>query len=547
MRATNRRISETASHPRAFTLVELVVAVAIALVLTIAVGSVFRMTSDTIGAGQALGGVVRDSRAVQTVIASDLSGAVLPYGAGASTLEDGPFLLIRSERLTMFRTRNDQVTDRDGDVYTLDFNANNTEGEPNVPGEVVRHTDVNGRSHRLDRLMFFGRGLFGRQTGGDVASGGRGPFVADMSGHEAFVWYGHLRLPDPTTPSGDARGYVSRLPGEVVPPASPSQPQPANALNFYAADWALGRMVVMLIGGEDTNSDGVGDVLTDRHGTPQVYLRRTTRITDGTSVAPLHGRFRNRRVLSSDGADQWELEWSRYDVANTSIAQFREIVQRYGRQNVTFPWHVWFSGLRFEADPHPGKPLTAAGVARTGPILLSNCAHFIVEYAGDFVTQDSDPIRGSSTPEQDGTVLRVGPDGAVDFIVLPDGSRQTRWYGLPRDTSGDGLVPGGRAHNNEMPDVVPLRDVRRTARDAPPAEAAPFERFENVGGQPPLPLPATGDYATSLPAGASYTVAWGPDTADEPRPRMLRIVISLDDPRDRLAAPQTYPFIFRLP
>jgi hypothetical protein len=131
--------------------------------------------------------------------------------------------------------------------------------------------------------------------------------------------------------------------------------------------------------------------------------------------------------------------------------------------------------------------------------------------------------------------------------VLPDGSRNTRWYGLPRDTTGDGAVPGGKAHNNEMPDVVPLRDVRRTAKARPPRPEAPFERMLTDRGRARLPLPAGGDYAKSMPDDATYVVAWGPDTATSPRPSMLRIVFAVDDPAGRLPAPQVYQFVVRLP
>ena len=533
---------------RSFTLVELVLSVAVVLVLLVGVHQVFKLTGETVGAGQALGSAVRDYRAAQSVLYGDLATAVMPYAVGASTLEDGPFFLIRSERLTMFRNRADQGADRDGDPATLDFDGNNVEGDAGVAGEVVRITDVTGRGHRLDRLMFFGRGQFPRLTGGDLTPGGGGRFTSDMSSDEAFIWYGHLQLPDRSTPSGDARRFVGRRPGEVVPPASLAGPQPGNADNFYAADWILGRIAILLVHGADMNDDDIGDVLADRRGVAQVYLRRGG--GNATFLAPLHAHFRDRRVRSSEPGGVWELEWSRYDLANTSITQYRQILNEYSARGAAIPWHEWFEGMRFEADPRPDRPLTAAGSARTVPVLLPHCCSFLVEYAGDFVTQDADPIRGAATPTEDGTVLRAVPDGTLDFVRLPDGSRQTRWYGLPRDLDGDGVVAGGRSHNNEMPDVVPLRDVRRTALARPPVDAAPFERLtEHLGAamRERLPLPAGGDYARSMAPDASYVAAWGPDTVAEPRPRLLRIVFSLDDPQGKLTAPQTYTYVARLP
>src|SRR4051812_10474267 len=219
--------------PTAFTLIELMVSIAIVMILVLGIHQVFKLTSDTVGAGQALGSKARDFRAVQSTFYNDLSMAVPPPASNGGALDDGPFFLIRSARMTMFRSRGDQLADRDGDPSTLDVDGNNVEGEAAVPGERVRTTDLNDRSHRLDRLMFFARGAFRRQTGGDVPSGGASPFVADMSSREAFLWYGHLQLPDYGTPSGDARQFAPRAPGELVPAGAPvGAPQPKNPINF---------------------------------------------------------------------------------------------------------------------------------------------------------------------------------------------------------------------------------------------------------------------------------------------------------------------------
>ena len=533
------------------------ISVAIVLILILAVHQVFRLTSDTIGAGQALASKVRDYRAVQSVIRNDLSLAVPPRAANGATLDDGPFLLLRSERMTMFRNRADQLGDRDGDPATADLDGDNAEGETNVPGEVARTTDLSDRSHRLDRLMFFARGQFRRQTGGDVASGGRAPFQAPMSSREAFVWYGHLQLPDHNAPASEPRRYASRRPGERVPPSTPpGEPQPGNPLNYYAADWALGRFALTLAeGNEDENPrDGIGEVIYDDPGpgrppAAQLFFARTVGLLNSTSLAPIHANVGGDVVRSADG---WELESSRYDLANTSIVQFRQILNRYILANPASgprAWHNMVGILQFHADPLPRRPSDAAAAARVVPVFLLNCSQFAVEYAGDFVTQDADDPYKSPPREGNGTVISNVPDERIDYVVLPDGSRNVRWYGLPRDTTGDGRVPGGLRRNNDMPDVVPLRDVRRTAtnRAAGEREEADFERMSDERGRARLPLPASGDYGTSMAADASYVAAWGPDTADLPRPLMLRIVFSLDDPAGRLNAAQTYEFVVKLP
>src|SRR6476646_4004668 len=57
---------------RAFTLVELMVSIAVALLLILGVNQVFRATSQTTGAGQALSTEQRYSRTVKTTLSNDL-------------------------------------------------------------------------------------------------------------------------------------------------------------------------------------------------------------------------------------------------------------------------------------------------------------------------------------------------------------------------------------------------------------------------------------------------------------------------------------------
>ena len=527
------------------------VSIAIVLILVLGIHQVFKLTSDTVGAGQALGSKARDFRAVQSTFYNDLSMTVPPPASNGGALDDGPFFLIRSARMTMFRSRGDQLADRDGDPSTLDIDGNNVDGEANVPGERVRTTDLNDRSHRLDRLMFFARGSFRRQTGGDVRSAGASPFVADMSSREAFLWYGHLQLPDYSTPSGDLRQFTPRAPGERVPPnAAISAPQPKNPINFYAADWALGRVAIALADATGERA-GPADTIKDRAGVDQLFYR-----TAGP-LPPLRAGSSGAQPVRSD--DGWQLEWSRYDLLNVSIPQFRQALARYASAAAPAPtsppWHLLVSPLQFQADPFPRRPLTAAAVARVAPIFLANCSQFAVEYAGDFVTQvKGDPYGATAAernPTDEGRVISNEPDDVLDFVKMPDGAVNVRWYGLPRDTDGDGKIEAGasRGQTNRLTDVVPLRDVRRTATVRKPGERdeAPFERLLDERGRQRLPLPAGGDYAKSMGPDATYVVAWGPDTVGSPRPTMLRIVFALDDPAGRLSAAQTYEYVVKLP
>ena len=42
----------------------------------------------------------------------------------------------------------------------------------------------------------------------------------------------------------------------------------------------------------------------------------------------------------------------------------------------------------------------------------------------------------------------------------------------------------------------------------------------------------------------SYTAAWGPDVKNQPFPKMIRVIVEVDDKEGRLKFPQRYEFIY---
>jgi hypothetical protein len=243
------------------------------------------------------------------------------------------------------------------------------------------------------------------------------------------------------------------------------------------------------------------------------------------------------------------------------------------------PWETWdwwsrlfaSQGRRFWANPYVAKPLTPQNMAQNSPILATGCVQFIVEYAGDYITQDPVQFSGPNIPNPTyGDITDVGPDGQIDFVYVhrgpwdnittysagdyvldsgqfyvsladdnlshpPAGSptfwrvelppRAIRWYGFPRDVVGRHVIDAIEP-NDPDPDiypqrlvhslnVVPLRDVLAVLNpsSATPATPAPFERD--------LPTPkrnySAGDTVSGgtvvyngLNYGESYTCAWGP-------------------------------------
>jgi prepilin-type N-terminal cleavage/methylation domain-containing protein len=561
-----KRTPDHAPTPRGFTLLELMISVAMVLILILGINQVFRIASDTINAGQALSAADRDNRGVQSVLFNDVHNMVTT---------GGPCLIIRSRQHFAFRNRADELADVDFQnapstppgnasqitaMGTIDIDGNNQEGEGTVRGEIIPASFVNSRSHRLDELMFFANYLFPRQT----ATGGR--LSSEGGTQEAFLWYGHLQLANnqtpvpayfnPWEPDGVSNGSLET--GGT--PAAGAK----NDNNKYATQWALGRMPILLM----------GETVDPTTPPAFSYIGRS-----GDNLSPLAKnslvQYPPRAGARPPGTPP-QIQRSVCDVAQTSIADYRTLVRDPLKWSSGEGWWETVAGVRFWANPTPLRPLDAEKMARSAPIFVRGCTQFIVEYAGDFLVQAPPPVAPATTPEEGtilGTVVGNGTgDGVTDFVVVraplnpanPGGPfttvRRTRWYGMPRnvDTSDDGppgppMIRGGASgiNPNTMIDVVPLRDVIMSYAPSTPAKDILVER--GMGGRDlNQSFPMRPNYAVpgAVPPDAKYVAAWGPSElarGSKWKPTMLRITIVIDDPSGRMSDGQTYQYVFNLP
>jgi hypothetical protein len=160
-----------------------------------------------------------------------------------------------------------------------------------------------------------------------------------------------------------------------------------------------------------------------------------------------------------------------------------------------------------------------------------------------------------------------GHDGTIDYLIDQTNpaapQRRIRWYGMPRDVAGapnggpdvgyPGVASGGNLAANSLVDVVPLRDVLEAVGIDPLAfPVAPPGSIQEVSIERNLnaTLPKRNNYL-AVPAGGMgeddrYIVAWGPDTANQPRPSLIRIVFTIDDPTGRLPEGQTFEYVFKV-
>src|SRR3954454_13336796 len=98
-----RRARAAACSSAGFTLVELMVSIALVLVLMYGVTKVFSTTQAVVSSNQAISDQTRDARAAQAVMARDFSLAVTA---------DAPFMLLESQRRGGFRNAADDQGDR---------------------------------------------------------------------------------------------------------------------------------------------------------------------------------------------------------------------------------------------------------------------------------------------------------------------------------------------------------------------------------------------------------------------------------------------------
>ncbi len=607
--------SPTARRPRGgFTITELMISVALVLILTLAIGLIFRTTSETIGKSQATGQVTRNLDAVRTALQIDFTGTdsidhdPLTDGEGILPHTQAPFFIISSSYAATWLNQEDFEADADLEAtydptaptrndwvtaaLTLDTNGDGDEADS---ADFVAPLRYGRRTFRTDTFGMFVKGNFESQTGRD------GAFLTTFDRPSAYVWYGHLRIFNndyARLDRSDAHG-VPGLPFARINYNTSSSGLIGlpNVNNQFADQFALGRMAILLSPYNATVSPSTSEnSIVDDDGNFVNFLYHgwdsPTDATDG-ALSPLtyatvvrSGEDPEAQGPQESGTDV-TLYRSRYDIAATTPTEFRERLAFVtdplaagasyyrgpfvpGDQDSRTPtassfentwWYNFFASynIRFWANPFGQQPFDSKGMGQRFHFLAPTARQFVVEYAGDYVTQDRN--FGTATF---GDVLQVEPDGEIDFVVRPGGQVEPRFYGFPRDVDGDGVIPGAVAALEQSGDVVPLRTFIHATLGATltadgfagagvPA-SFPHERLY------PLADPPSGNYgdagATPAPFVSSYTCAWGPVDIDAQNtapfdfplgPKLIRIVVEASDDDGKLEQPLQTEVVFRIP
>ncbi|HWE02701.1 MAG TPA: prepilin-type N-terminal cleavage/methylation domain-containing protein [Tepidisphaeraceae bacterium] len=599
---------------RAFTLVELMISMAIALLLILGVNNVFKTTAQTVGAGTSALSAGRDARTVMATLLADLN-QVVP--APITAVGGSPGFIIHSEHTYGFRNN----TDREG---AADPSPVAGVPRPYVDSNLFQYAGfytatsnpmytcpvpfVHFRSHRIDKLGFFARGVYQRQTSSDDNS-----YVSPTAANEAWVVYGHVQQPSNYLINNPSGGSATSWFGPGDLDKSPDK----NDNNANASDWILGRQAIALVPNNllDTNIDP--NYLVDQVAAGGGST--TTGLTPLTGPTPT-------AYATTSVTGKFTLDQCRLDIANTSMAAFGDPNRTGGLYQVykaAPDWRLlsppppnWWDlmlGYRLQASPYlmfsptggatTGVPkITSYGMAKASPSVIRGCSQFIVEYAGNYYTKNADG--SASLTKHDGsgkyqTSPTPDPAGTLDFYQYKLGLttatslapvvRGLRWYGFPRAVNPN--VAGLPDVDPRNGDVVPLRDVLASLSPqdpvtgtywwvpnpgaTPPTNYADAERFSTnwpiviTSGMAPTAFPpaqnlplqpesksfnywnsmvAANDAPTAPGTSSSryqYTAAWGPDTT-MPFPKLIRITIAMDDHEGRLNQPRTFEFIYKV-
>ena len=443
----------TYHRPGGFTLVELLVSIALVVILIIGINMVFTSAGKTIGTGMAVSDATRGFRSAYTTIRNDIERdpantvGMLPVTTTAlSPLNATPSLVIMSQLM------------------------------PNQP------VDDKGtlQDCRIDTLSFFAQatGAFKRQTGNPNEL-----FANMIPADHAFIWYGHLYLPD----NSGGWTYPTNFPGRGNASTNPN--------NYYARDWRLGRVVI------GVRAPDVNNQIIDYSGNAQRYIARAQEnplLPDTTSLAPFSLSSNTTMGGPIYACSPPLITDSLCDLAGVNLNWYRDNVFSVHAAGDAAWGHDHFGpNYRFRANPFVTRPITVNGAAQSVPIFLNGCMSFKVEFAGN---------------------LSNAPGGLIDRTN--DGTG-IQWYGMP-------------VQYGPNPIGTNPRDVMTVTQKL---GATPIYEHVNADG--------TYTWAWSQYELGSQPVGNGNPNGG--RPSLIRLTITLTDSNGRLPSGMTQEFIFEVP
>ncbi len=386
---TNQAISH-AKVRRAFTILELIVAISITVIMLLLINALFQATSNGVSMGMALSDVIGAGRAIGDQIERDATEQFSPIGNPPGVL------VIICEKLdpVPYRFRGVEKT----------------------------------RSARSDQLMFTrrlqGASKFNEEPITPIDNSTySSASKTQMAGAEAIrVWYGHVLK---TNDLGTAVTGIG-----------------APGRNQYANQLALGRHALFLVGGPTapTFNRATGAVSDAAVAGISLTGVASPRLFNGlTDVAHLRYQGGATEATAAPGV---------FIVGETGSGGINPGTLWLGDANYhTKALSYMFTGTnRLWTNPFPkidpiasATWVTAGQVAQMHPLLMDNISDFIVEFAADAV-DDNDPD----------TMTTDGFDGEPDR----DLNGEIIWYGLAPNPATNSQGPPASWDLRDIPGLV---------------------------------------------------------------------------------------------
>lgn len=478
----------------AFTLTEVIIAIALVVILVIGVAQVFQMTSQTVSSGQALQILTRDARAAEATLSADVQSMV--------SHTDQPALIIWNQRHAAFLDANHEAADPDRDPMTLD-----TE----LPVTPIPPAIYNDRNHRVDILAFFTSNFYRRQTPG---TSGASLLPLDETANQAFIWYGHLLTPD-----------APNVPGTWI-----------GVPGGYAREWILGRQAILL------NPDSLRDyadweaLVNLSHGDFERYIRTSRFDVAKGSIRDITNRVLNQAGWWREGLlfrfqanPNPPIPYTPEGIAQTTpifLNNVTSIIVEYAGD---------FLNQLDKDDPRIMAPPGEAHLQWGAPVGTYN-SQMGSDGQIDFVyhpAQSPDAvkqIRWYGLPRDVNSDL-AGEAGQVDGAIFSTDVIPLRDLWVLAD---DALVAQG------FPSVG-----RRAPFERDPSEVYPgLKMVQNRITEGSTPNNGYAHPTQGMQADEAYFCAWGPN---DRKPMLIRITLVMHDPQGRLPEGQTFQYILRVP
>lgn len=591
----------------AFTLTEVMIALALIAFLMVGISKIFGMMSSTISAGQGVSRLLRTHKAIQQATSNDFLGyssrgniAKPDDHSGMAPLivepgQDGAaYLSISNFRIAAYASEKDWksginppaaiVSPLNNAAHSL---AVRTVEDANTGTRIIPLFETGYRNFRCDTIGFTARGDFRSQTGGIDTTGRTASYQVDVRSPYAFIWYGHMKtfIGEPTL-IGDVDGFGA--PGIwMIQDGTNTSLYRENKNARFANQWLLGRAQMLLVepqdteGGEPTATPPSGGWKTyqyfsvnDELGNPVPFIQRNWAAPDDTTSntltpinfgsvtfqhRPLGGtnKGKNDQVYGTgpnpgpavpafndtfnSTTYTTPMSLGRTDIFGVGAKELRQRAEYLDgnvptwRTNLPINWNnrtlcnPFLPAQDKDEDGEQKILFNARVMGQRQQLLAEGVSQFIVEFAGDFVTQSANGTPGAAVP-----------DGVMDFSVDPNDStiHATRWYGLPRDVDGNGVIAGAGNTNGmrQSPDVIPVRDFAGVA--------LPFENVFTPTRANYLDASVAANVtepngATGTPNDPAYRCVWGPREFANATlvggvnryqvPQMIRMVVEVTD------------------